>query len=783
MKSFFDLSDNLNEAIEPYSPQALGRKRNTMLRALTLDDSEFERWVHDRVIRFAEQNGIPLQQLDAGAFKQGFNEWQAQLQQSDRSYGEVKGQVSQYISRFMAVVPGIIGKFQSGQAAPVEEPMSPTMVPYEGDGMGQGTEEAPSEEGEQPQPEPQYATAPAPITPEEIQGAQRDVMSFLDMVDNKVVNMGEQEIATNRAAFKEQIRNLADQIAQANGVTRPEINYEMVDSYMNSIRQTVETNAEGDIDIPIEDLDLWEQMVKQQFAEDYGLIQPQKDIEERARLQAQKEAELDQQALDPKTIAKIYAQDAETALLAAVERLTDTKHLTPAARARTDKKMSDIQKRYFDIQAKAMFEKYPFLNGASFKHVGKSSGELNPSWKDLGSSAPSSRTAKTDIIATLAEGNYVRYDDARGQFIRCSMREIEEGGCTNTITFSVKKGESQLMSGRDQETTATVETALKNLTDMGYDFSSPESLAQAIMQNQGMDEETAGQKAQIVYDSVSSLRELCKQFVKGVTTKGKVSLYQAGGEYRESQDPAMMRTQELIDSANPFLEQSNQQIGILFQTMPEILGEMSYIAASGNGKFKEGSPQIASHFLSLSATDPSSGPKIVPISRGLMYNLAQGGIKGSVVWKSNSLTSIKNKLKPLITKQEMEAGLQGDNLQKSIKKRLDAEVPYSFSTVLRLLMEEIPETQMEERQVILQRLLAEAKADNVFDDIQGVSAMAKKYTQEGFNWAFSNMDNLTKFFEMTPEVSDVNLPDFGEDFGDTYFKKEIQDEVQDLDML
>ena len=354
MKSFFDLSSKLNEAIEAYSPQALGRKRNTMLRALTLDDSEFERWVHDRVIRFAEQNGIALQQLDVSAFKQGFNEWQAQLQQSDTAYPEVKDQVSQYVSRFLAVAPGIIAKFQSGQAAPVEEPMSPTMVPYEADGQ-QSQQAAEGGEAGEVQPEPQYATSPAPTSPEQIQGSQRDVMAFMDMIDNINVNMGDQEIASNRAAFKEQVRNLADQIADANGVTRQQLNYEMVDSYVNSIRQMVETNVDSDLDIPLEDLDMWEQMIKQQFAEDYGLIQPQRDIEERARLQAQQQADFDKKAMDPKMIKKIDAQDAEVGLIHAIERLTGVAHLSPVQRARANKKMGDVQKRYFDIQAQAMF--------------------------------------------------------------------------------------------------------------------------------------------------------------------------------------------------------------------------------------------------------------------------------------------------------------------------------------------------------------------------------------------------------------------------------------------
>jgi hypothetical protein len=781
MKSFFDLSSKLNEAIEAYSPQALGRKRNTMLRALTLDDSEFERWVHDRVIRFAEQNGIALQQLDVSAFKQGFNEWQAQLQQSDTAYPEVKDQVSQYVSRFLAIAPGIIAKFQSGQAAPVEEPMSPTMVPYEADGQ-QSQQAAEGGEAGEVQPEPQYATSPAPTSPEQIQGSQRDVMAFMDMIDNINVNMGDQEVASNRAAFKEQVRNLADQIADANGVTRQQLNYEMVDSYVNSIRQMVETNVDSDLDIPLEDLDMWEQMIKQQFAEDYGLIQPQRDIEERARLQAQQQADFDKKAMDPKMIKKIDAQDAEVGLIHAIERLTDVAHLSPVQRARANKKMGDVQKRYFDIQAQAMFEKYPFLKDASFKHVGRTKGELTDKWSEFGPSAAAARTPKTDIVATLADGNQVRYDEGSGQFVRCSMREIEDGMCTNTMTFSMKKGPSQLMSARDKETLATLETAVSNLTDMGYDFNDEKSITQAIMQNQQLDEETASQRAQATLQTVSQIRDLSKQFIVGKTFKGQVSFYQPGGEYRDSQDLDMMKTQEIIDSAEPFLEQINGAITNLSQNMPELLGEMAYIAASGNGKFKEGTKEVASHFLSLSTTDPTSGPKIIPITRPFMYNIAQNALQAKVVWKSQSVAHTKKKLKPLMTKQAMQQGLEGEELEANVRKRMDAELPYTFSTVLRMFMQELPDTKMEQVRASIGKFLKEGKED-MLADIQGVSPMTKKYAQEGFKWAFSNMDNLTKFFEMTPEVSDVNLPDFNEDFGDTYFKKEIQDEVQDLDML
>lgn len=783
MKSFFDLQSTLNEAIDQYSAQALGRKRNTMLRALTLDDTEFTRWVHDRIVRFSEQNGIPLQQLDVSAFKKGFNEWQTQLQNSDAGYGEVKDQVSQYISRFMAIAPGIIAQYQSGENAPVKEPLSPTMVPYEADQQGQGQQAAPQEEGgEEQEAPPEYATPAAPVSVEQIQSSQRDAMAMIDLIDNKVGNMGEQETATNKALFKEQIRNMADEIAMNNGVQRTELNYDMVDTYVSSARQQMESNVDNDmLGLDPDDLDLWEQLIKQQFAEDYGIIQPQEDHDERARLLAQQE--MQKQAMDPKTIRNIYSEDAEAGLISAIERLTGESHLSSASKQRSDKRFNKVQKTYFDIQAAALFEKYPFMKGAQFKHLGRTKGQLTDNWKEYGSHVGVARTTKTDIVASLAEGNFVRYEDETGMFKRCSMREVEEGGCTNSITFSMKKGESQLMSGRDQETRATLETALSNLTQQGYTFDDPKALTQTYM-NQGMDEESATQKAEGVTGAVGQIRDLIKTFVEGKTFKGQVGMYQAGGIYRDSADSDLKKTQEVIDSATPLLEQINAAFSSLTENIPELIGEMAYIAASGDGKFEPGSKEIATHFLSLSTTDTQAGPKIVPISRKTMYGLASNkAIKSVVRWKSNSVASLKKKQKPIYTKRAMDAGLEGDALDKSVRKRMDEELPYTFSTVLRMIMEELPDTQMEAIHFTISKMLNEQTGEEVFDNTQGVSSMTKKYTKDSFKWAMSNMDNMSKFFEMEPKVGDINLPDFGQDFGDTHFKKEMQDEPQDLDML
>jgi hypothetical protein len=558
----------------------------------------------------------------------------------------------------------------------------------------------------------------------------------------------------------------------------------MVDTYVTSMRRNIETNLSPDmLDIPEEDLDMWEANIKKEFEESFpGVKLPQAEAEERARLIAQEK--LRETAMDPKVISKIYAQDAELGLLHAMERATGNTHLSDVSRARIDKKMGDVEKTYFDIQAQALLEKYPFLKDAQLKHLGSGKGKLSSEWEQFASKSVSSRTSKTDIIATLSEGNYVRYDEAQGTFVRCSAREVEEGtGCTNQINFSLKKGPSQLMSGRDKETRATLETALSNLSKLGYDFTDSNRLAQTFMEQGGLDEESAQQKAENVINTVGSIRDLTKSFIEGRTFKGQVSFYQQGGEFRDTGDLDMQKTQEVIDSATPFLEQINEAITGLSENFPELLGEMAYIAASGDGKFEEGSKEIATHFLSLSNTDPEEGPKIVPITRKLMSRLSES-MTTHVVWKSQSVGHVKKKLKPTITQSMIASGLQGDDLDRAVRARLDRDVPYTFSTVLRMIMGELPNTQMESvsHSTTIKRLL-EAKPEQVYDTVQGVSDSTKKYVREAFDWGFSNMENVTKFFEMEPEVGDINLPDFGPDFGDVFFKKEIQDEAPDLDML
>jgi hypothetical protein len=163
-----------------------------------------------------------------------------------------------------------------------------------------------------------------------------------------------------------------------------------------------------------------------------------------------------------------------------------------------------------------------------------------------------------------------------------------------------------------------------------------------------------------------------------------------------------------------------------------------------------------------------------------------------LTFKSQSLDRVKKKLKPQYEKEFADQGLQGKELEMAVRKKLDENLPYSFSTVLRMIIHEAsPEMDMEQPEQVKEMsrrtigFFLREEDSKVFDEIQGVSDSTKKYAQEAFDWAFSNLDNMTQFFEMQPQSEDVVMPDISDDFGDTYFKKSIDDEANqlNLDML
>jgi len=427
MKSYFDISKQINEDIDPYSPQALGRKRNTMLRALSLDDSGFERWVHDRIVRFSERNGVPLQQLDPSMFDSAFSEWDSHFQQNDPKYSESKQDVDRYFKRFMAVAPGILSRYQAGESAPVEEPLSPTMLDAES-----GDQQ--SAQAEQQSQRISYGKPDEPQTKEELQSSQRGVMSVLDMISNVAVNKTDQQKASTRAQINADIRMIAQDIAAKNNLDAPEqITYDMMSSYVDDLIDGVSSNF-SDIDgLSDDDLEEYKNLLLKGFADQYGLVIPQDDIDRMARERTEKQ--LAQEAIDPSFVSKIDPLSAEYGILHGLSESGFGIEGLNQNQKNKIQKMDDRTKMYYRIQAESLVQKYSFLEGASFSMQGNKRGKLSREWSEKGSTAPSSKTSKSDVVATLADGVYVKYDEERGEILLFNFPYIIQAEETKMFTI------------------------------------------------------------------------------------------------------------------------------------------------------------------------------------------------------------------------------------------------------------------------------------------------------------------------------------------------------------
>jgi hypothetical protein len=125
--NFFEFKNIINEEVilRPYSVQALGRKRNVMLRTMELNDSEFASWVQDRLYRVAEQNKIPIEQLPIDYVVTGFQKWEDALRNGDPIWEQYKQQFSEYSKRFIDTARKMVQAKYQGDS------MSPGMVKYE----------------------------------------------------------------------------------------------------------------------------------------------------------------------------------------------------------------------------------------------------------------------------------------------------------------------------------------------------------------------------------------------------------------------------------------------------------------------------------------------------------------------------------------------------------------------------------------------------------------------------------------------------------------------------
>lgn len=124
--------------IRPYSVQAIARKRNSMMNALELNDTEFLNWVRDRLYRVAEQNKVPVKDLKIDTISDGLAKWENTFRQGDQKFDEYRDQFSEYQKKFLSSAAGIMRDNttnptpdQLNPSAEQVPPISPNMVKYQ----------------------------------------------------------------------------------------------------------------------------------------------------------------------------------------------------------------------------------------------------------------------------------------------------------------------------------------------------------------------------------------------------------------------------------------------------------------------------------------------------------------------------------------------------------------------------------------------------------------------------------------------------------------------------
>ena len=100
--------------IKQYSVQAVGRKRNTMVNAMQLNDAEFLNWVQDRLYRLAHENERAVAEFSIKDIASGLQQWENLFASEDKDWGKYRDSFMKYKDRFIKAATVILN---TGQAA------------------------------------------------------------------------------------------------------------------------------------------------------------------------------------------------------------------------------------------------------------------------------------------------------------------------------------------------------------------------------------------------------------------------------------------------------------------------------------------------------------------------------------------------------------------------------------------------------------------------------------------------------------------------------------------
>jgi len=137
--------------IKQYSVQAVGRKRNTMMNAMQLDDAEFLNWVQDRLYRLAHENERPVSEFTVKDLMSGLQRWENLFSTQDKEWGTYRDPFMKYKDRFIKAASIILNTGAASgslneppsKAAPNNvsgSPATPTMIKHQAaDGANSGS--------------------------------------------------------------------------------------------------------------------------------------------------------------------------------------------------------------------------------------------------------------------------------------------------------------------------------------------------------------------------------------------------------------------------------------------------------------------------------------------------------------------------------------------------------------------------------------------------------------------------------------------------------------------
>lgn len=197
-------SINESAIIKQYSVQAVGRKRNTMMNAMQLDDAEFLNWVQDRLYRLAHENERPVSEFSVKDLASGLQQWENLFSSQDKEWGKYRDAFMKYKDRFIKAASVILNTAQASGSlneppskSPPNNtqgsPTSPTMLSHQAANAGEGEREPSSAtpmgggSGSAEESEQQQQYGPSEFLQYFQQLLQMDDASFAEFVQDKIL--------------------------------------------------------------------------------------------------------------------------------------------------------------------------------------------------------------------------------------------------------------------------------------------------------------------------------------------------------------------------------------------------------------------------------------------------------------------------------------------------------------------------------------------------------------------------------------------------------------------